>query len=228
MDETTTIDFDDLGTTDLRVGAICASGHGGQLAGEPIHKALEVGNFGGFRVCKSWSVPGCLAVTLHSNRKKDHWPDRFLDQGRRFLYYGDNKTSTDDLHDLRGNGLLRDMFDALHGDRRDLIPPIFVFTSTGRSRDVRFEGMAVPGGTNLTEHDDLVAFWTSSPDGRFLNYRATFTMLPEKTTSASFLASIRASKPDHDVAPPSWVRWREVGWSALDAQPPIPRPWIKA
>ena len=88
--------------------------------------------------------------------------------------------------------------------------------------------MAVPGGTNLTEHDDLVAFWTSSPDGRFLNYRATFTMLPEKTTSASFLASIRASKPDHDVAPPSWVRWREVGWSALDAQPPIPRPWIKA
>jgi hypothetical protein len=55
-----------------------------------------------------------------------------------------------------------------------------------------------------------------------------FTMLPEKTISASFLASIRASKPDHDVAPPSWVRWREVGWSALDAQPPIPRPWIKA
>ena len=48
-----------------------------------------------------------------------------------------------------------------------------------------------PGAMKETtiEFDDLVAFWTSTPEGRFLNYRATFTMLPEKTISASFLAS---------------------------------------
>ena len=226
----TTIDFDDLGTIDLRVGAVCSTGPSNSWGDEPIHHLLPVDNMGGFRSRGERRIPGIEVLALLSNLKSGHWPDAFYDDGRRFLYYGDNEKPDQDLHatNKSGNQILREMFHAVHGERRKNVPPIFVFTKTGRSRDVRFEGMAVPGGTNLTEHDDLVAFWTSSPDGRFLNYRAMFTMLPEKTISASFLASIRASKPDHDVAPPSWLRWREVGWSALDGQPPIPRPWIKA
>jgi hypothetical protein len=230
MEQMTMIEFVDLDTADLRVGAICSTGPSNSWGDEPIHHLLPVDNMGGFRSRGERRVPGVEVLALVSNLKSDHWPDTFRDEGRQLLYYGDNEKPEQDLHatNKSGNQILRDLFHAVHGGRRKEIPPIFVFTKTGQRRDVRFEGMAVPGGRGLTEHDDLVAFWTSTAAGRFLNYRAMFTMLPEKTISASFLASIRASKPDYDVAPPSWVRWREVGWAALDGQPPISRPWMEA
>lgn len=85
------------------------------------------------------------------------------------------------LHETRrfGNELLRRFFDRLHaGDSgRRSIPPIFVFSGTGEWRDVRFLGLAVPGGPDIENFDDLVAVWRSSEGLRFQNYRARFTIL---------------------------------------------------
>ena len=219
--------FEDLSRVDLPVGAVCETGPSNSWGDDPISHILPVDNQGGFRSCGPRRIPGVGVIGLLSDRKKDHWPDHFEDEGRRFIYYGDNKHPDHDLHDTNksGNVLLRDMFHALHTGRFANIPPIFVFLKTGKSRNVFFEGMAVPGAPGLAEHDDLVAFWSDAGEGRFLNYRAAFTMLPEQTVSAAFLASIRQHEINLDVAPPSWVRWRESGLDALRDLPPRLRPW---
>ena len=58
---------------------------------------------------------------------------------------GGNDNPEKYLHDTNkaGNVLLRDMFHAIHSERHNVIPPIFVFTKCGRRRDVFFEGMAL-------------------------------------------------------------------------------------
>ncbi len=222
------IPYDRLRSADLRVGVICRSGEGGGLGGEPVKEVLAVDNLGGFRSRGPRRVPGVLVIALVSDLQHTHWPDGFRDDGRRFIYFGDNDSpAKSDLHKTNkdGNLMLRDMFHALHAGRWTDVPPIFVFTKAGRSRDMRFEGMAVPGAAGVEEDADLVAFWTSTPQGRFLNYRAMFSMIPERTISSSFVASVRGGEPDRDVAPPSWLRWREIGPAALGHVEPIARPW---
>ena len=78
-----------------------------------------------------------------------------------FIYFGDNKRPGRGLHEtLRfGNELLRRFFEHAHSESTDRhkVPPIFVFAKTGEWRDVRFIGLAVPGGADIENYDDLVA-----------------------------------------------------------------------
>ena len=132
-----------------------------------------------------------------------------------FIYFGDNKRPGRGLHEtLRfGNELLRRFFEHAHSELtdRNKIPPIFVFAKTGEWRDVRFIGLAVPGGADIENYDDLVAIWRTSKGLRFQNYRARFTILDVPRISRAWLDSLAAGTKSHALAPAPWMEWREKG-----------------
>ena len=114
------------------------------------------------------------------------------------MYYGDNKSPGHGLHETPkgGNIVLREAFEALHvrPHRRREVPPFFVFSRTGRSRDVRFEGLAAPGASGVTESEDLVAIWKTTGAERFQNYRAVFTILDAPSISRSWVNEVVAGR----------------------------------
>lgn len=220
------VPFADLCESDLVVGTVYLSGSRGSFADDPISKVIGGGNRGGFRYQGRAAVPGLRFVVLFTTFSEREWPDRFEDSGRRFVYYGDNRWCGHDLHNTpkRGNLVLRELFGAVHARRRADVPPIFIFSRWRQSRDVVFEGLAVPGGPGLLEDADLVAFWKTHDGERFLNYRATFTMLGVDRLSRDVL---RATKEGRwtQVAPRAWKDWQERGEAVLWDQPVIDRPW---
>jgi hypothetical protein len=224
--ERPSVPFDHLAESDLVVGSVYRAGTTGSFGDDPISKVIGGGNRGGFRYEGTTAVPGLRFVVLFTTFNEPEWPDRFEDAGRRFIYYGDNRQRGQDLHDTpkRGNLVLRETFGAAHSGRRQEVPPIFVFSRWRQSRDVIFEGLAVPGAPGLTEEADLVAFWKTHDGERFLNYRAGFAMLSIDRVTRDVL---RATKEGRwaDVAPPLWTAWRQHGAAALATQPEIVRTW---
>jgi hypothetical protein len=163
------------------------------------------------------SVIDKLLPLLGSDKplKQETAPDTIDRESGTFIYFGDNKRPGRGLHEtLRfGNVLLRRFFEHAHSEStdRNTIPPIFVFAKTGEWRDVRFIGLAVPGGADIENYDDLVAIWRTSKGLRFQNYRARFTILDVPLVSRAWLDSLAAGTKSHDLAPPPWMEWREKG-----------------
>ncbi|WP_022720421.1 restriction endonuclease, partial [Rhodopseudomonas sp. B29] len=118
-------------------------------------------------------------------------------------------------HETRrfGNELLRRFFERLHAGAfgRRSIPPIFVFSSTGEWRDVRFLGLAIPGGPDIENFDDLVAVWRSSEGLRFQNYRARFTILDAAEIPRFWIDDLINGKDPLDRAPEVWADWVSTG-----------------
>jgi hypothetical protein len=112
-----------------------------------------------------------------------------------------------------GNLILKTVFeDSRSGAAgRSVVPPIFLFASTGVSRDVRFLGLAVPGASDLDASEELVAIWRSIKGERFQNYRARFTVLDAARVSRDWIDSIISGHPDHSLAPHAWQAWRLSG-----------------
>lgn len=213
---TVIVSFDDVPESDLIVGAVYLGDPEGTVAREPISTLCGVGNFGGFRSKGSWSVPGASLVALFTTGAEHDWPDRLDPATGRFDYFGDNRSPRsveDSLEGRKGNRLLRQTFDCLAAGRRDRIPPFFVFRSANDhgSRAVEFLGLAVPGGPGGPAIDDLVAIWSSGSEGRFINYRATFTVLDLPVVQRAWIVELGQHLRDGAAAPSEWRSWVTSG-----------------
>lgn len=183
------IKFEGLNTSNLIPKAIYKGGTNGNAGDEPLIKLFKMEGFkkgigasGGFRKTSKESngkvKQGTIAfVVLVDTGKKKNWPNYFDEDTGIFTYYGDNETIGKDLRDTKnsGNELLEDIFKKSYSgfDDRNRIPPVFIFKSTGKGRDTKFIGLAVPGvkGMDIEEALELRNF-----DG-YDNYVAKFTVL---------------------------------------------------
>ena len=193
------------------------------LSAEVLSKLLGVKNQGGFRYLGETGAP--KMVVLFTSGEDLYWRDELDNSLGVFLYYGDNKTPGNDLHqtNLHGNEILRDMFARATSDDlsiRKEIPPVFVFKKSKitSNRDVKFLGLAVPGIHGKPQKDWLTAVWGSSKGGdRFQNYKAFFTILdttsgceqePGAAINLAWLNDIEAGKAyESGFAPKEWKRY---------------------
>lgn len=204
----------DLSTTDLIVDALYQGGRGGNAGDDPFPKLLGMSNQGGFRYRGDLRTKLDMVVLTSSLADPD-WPDGLDRESGVFTYFGDNKEPGRGLHDTgrRGNELLRKVFeDAQGGPKgRQRVPPIFIFSRSGAWRDVTFLGLVVPGASELTLAEDLVALWRTKSGKRFQNYRARFTVLDAPVVSRGWINSVISGKPLDEMAPAAWRRWVATG-----------------
>jgi hypothetical protein len=208
------VPFAELRTTDLHVDAIYQSGRRGNAGDDPVAALLGVGNQGGFRY--RGKIVGKLdVVVLTSSQSDPDWPDTLDRETGVFTYYGDNKKPGRALHETarKGNVLLRRLFEDAHGgeEGRRRVPPIFVFARASGWRDMVFLGLAVPGASDLSLAEDLVAIWRSADNLRFQNYRARFTILDASLIKRAWIESVLSGQPDATLAPSAWQTWVKTG-----------------
>ena len=205
------IPFDQLPIADLQIDATYQGKRNGNAGDDPLHHLLGVSNQGGFRILGSREHPQLVVLT--TSMSDPEWPDDLNHETGVFIYYGDNKKPGRELHNTPryGNLLLRNMFDAFHTGRRDLVPPVLIFASTGRYRGMIFKGLAVPGLASSSLLDDLVAVWKITGGQRFQNYQAKFTVLDVPRLSRQWLDALRATGDSLTDAPVGWREWRTVG-----------------
>jgi|TARA_Y100000310_G_C20601928_1_gene773492 hypothetical protein len=207
------ISFNKLKTTDLHVDAVYCQGKDKNVRAEPISKLVGCGNSGGFRFLGSVIKNTVDLCVLYSSLDDPDWPDELIIEVGRFIYYGDNKSPGTGLHDTprKGNLFLRQVFDALHTDERNKIPPILVFTKAGHNRDVQFRGLAVPGAPGMSSNDDLLAIWKIKEGARFQNYKAVFSVLNEPSLSRGWINDVKDGNPLSPRCPAKWREWVEAG-----------------
>jgi hypothetical protein len=206
-----TFQFSKLDSCDLIVGAVYESGSHGTLAEEPLDRLLHCGNMGGFRIRGSISADACRLAALFTTFEDPNWPDTLDIQIGHLVYFGDNKTPGRALHETPkgGNELLRRSFEHIHvtPQHRERVPPFFIFSKAGRNRDVRFHGLAVPGGGDVSEAEDLVAIWKTVGASRFQNYRAVFTVLDARRIERAWIDELLEGRSLEAHAPEAWRDW---------------------
>ena len=169
---------------------------------------------GGFR----YSVEGdnIKVSVLYTSQEEHDWPDLIDHSKGQFIYYGDNRHPGHDIHDKKGNRVLKAFFDSLHSANfpRSNTPPIFVFQkypTVNSARSVQFKGLVVPGYKGVAATDDLVAVWKSSKGQRFQNYRAIFTFLNISRIPRSFINSLSEANSDFDENLQPFFGWKDTG-----------------
>lgn len=202
---------EDLGRVDLIVDAVYA-GYRTDRGGiaDPLVPLVGVSRQGGFRYRGTKENPTLLVLT--SNLAEPEWPDQLDETTGTFIYYGDNRHPGRLIHETPrfGNQLLSQIFDWTHLGKRQLVPPILIFTTEAIGRAFRFRGLAVPGSPALAATEDLVALWKTTEGQRFQNYKATFTILDEAVIPRSWVhAAGRGEAPA--LAPESWRAWLATG-----------------
>lgn len=180
------IDFNKLNKSDLIKDCICKGGDANNLSSEPISKILPVGNQSGIRFAGTSEQPSL--VVLYSTFSDIDWPD--LINGDLVTYYGDNKEPGREIHETLGNRLFRGIFNNLHLNRKNEVPPIFLFSKGSTGFDRIFKGLLVPGSTNHLETEDLIAIWKTQNNQRFQNYKAIFTLLPVQIITRKWINDI--------------------------------------
>jgi hypothetical protein len=210
--------FDQLKSADLFVDALYKGGTNGNAGDDPISKLVGCGNQGGFRFIGSAEKPNlCI---LYSDMSQPDWPDEIDDEFGLFTYYGDNRRPGHELHytKRKGNLILKTIFNSLHIDKRDQIPPILIFAKGVEGRDVVFKGLVVPGASGVNQTEDLIAVWKISRGQRFQNYKATFTILDVQCVQREWISDIHSEKVLSNNAPRVWLDWRNGGlYQALTA-----------
>jgi hypothetical protein len=217
-----TILFSDLSNADLGIEAVYKGGTKGNVADDPLGKLLPVGNQGGFRYAGSPKTDDLRLVVLYTSGSDRDWPDNLDRESGLFTYFGDNREPGEELHvtSRGGNAILRTAFERLHGDAaaRSKVPPFLIFDRASRTtgRDVRFLGLAVPGGPEVRSVDDLVAVWRTTAGERFQNYRAIFTILDVPVLSRVWLDAVIAGHPLGTSCPKPYRDWvEEKSYKAL-------------
>ena len=204
---------DELNDADLVVDAVYEGGRSGNAGDDPLHPLIGVSIQGGFRYLGTLEVPHLIVLT--SSFTDPDWPDNLDRETGILTYYGDNKRPGRALHDTprNGNQLLRNMFNALHANphRRIEVPPILVFGNAGSFRDMIFLGLAVPGASELTAMEDLVAIWKIAGGQRFQNYRASLTILDVACISRAWLDEIKNGESLSEDCPAAWKDWVKNG-----------------
>ena len=205
--------FSSLSHADLVVDATYEGGRSGNAGDDPFPRLLRLSNQGGFRY--RGSLAALKLVVLTSSMNDPDWPDTLDAETGTLTYYGDNKHPGRGLHETprHGNEILRNIFASAHVGRegRLLVPPVFVFANTGTWRDVRFLGLAVPGGTSLTAAESLVAIWRTARGRRFQNYRARFSILNVPVVSRDWLDDAGAGRLHTPNTPSAWTKWVHIG-----------------
>ncbi len=213
-----------LSTAPLVVDLRYEGGIAGNTGDDPLGKLLKVGNQGGFRYLGSPVSRTLKYLVLYTNLSDPDWPDLLDEATGEFHYYGDNKKPGHGLHETQrhGNAILRDAFAALHEGRREAIPPVFIFTKSGKGRDVIFRGLAVPGSISLNPTEDLIAIWKSKDRERFQNYKAVFTILDVAEVSRAWIHDLEAGNKRTPNAPEVYRKWLDTGKvTPLQAEPTI-------
>ena len=205
--------FSNLSRADLVVDATYEGGRSGNAGDDPFPQLLGLSNQGGFRY--RGSLAALKFVALTSSMNDPDWPDTLDAETGTLTYFGDNKHPGRGLHDTPryGNEILRNIFESAQAGRKGrlLVPPVFVFANTGTWRDVRFLGLAVPGGTSLTAAESLVAIWRTARGRRFQNYRARFSILNVPVVSRDWIHDIDAGRPHTLNTPSAWTQWVHTG-----------------
>ena len=204
------VPFSELGTADLVRGTVYGGGRAGNQADDPLHPLLGVGNAGGFRPLGSPTDKTVRFTAIYASGAHSEWPDRFDEHGN-FIYYGDQRTAGKPLLETprMGNVLLDDLFRwASSSTERHRVPPVFLFTKSGRGRDSRFEGLLVPGGRDIPQTDQLMVTSLHTADGILNNYRATFTQLGSHIVRRAWIESLKAGRSDESSAPSEWTYWQ--------------------
>jgi hypothetical protein len=200
-----------LRDADLHIDAIYEGGRRGNASDDPLHTLMGVSNSGGFRYLGRLEELKLLVLT--SSLTEPDWPDSLDTETGLFTYYGDNRKPGRELHHTPrfGNEILRKIFEAAPMERgaRKSIAPIFLFSSTGSWRDVRFLGLAVPGASNASE--DLIAIWKTISGKRFQNYRARFTVLDVAVISRAWINDLIDGVSTSRHAPAAWQKWIDGG-----------------
>ncbi|MBU1318483.1 MAG: restriction endonuclease [candidate division Zixibacteria bacterium] len=181
---------------------------------DPMPKLIQgVGNQGGFRYLGNLNTPRLIVLTSSFN--DPDWPDNLDRETGILTYYGDNKRPGRALHETPRNGnlLVKSMFNAIHATphQRAQVAPILVFANAGTFRDMVFLGLAVPGASELTAMDDLVAIWKIANGQRFQNYKASLTILNVPCVSRDWLNDIKMGKPLSENCPDPYRHWIQKG-----------------
>jgi hypothetical protein len=203
----------ELPSADLTIDAVYEGGRSGNAGDDPLNPLIGVSNQDGFRYLGTRERPHLIVLT--SSFDDSDWPDRVDRETGVAVYFGDNKRPGRALHDTprSGNHLLRLIFEAVHRrpPRRSEVPPILLFGNAGQYRDMVFLGLLVPGASQLSGLEDLVAVWKMADQQRFQNYRATFTVLDVPVVTRKWLEDIKEGKPFSANAPAAWREWVEAG-----------------
>lgn len=201
------------GTKSLLVDQIYRGSRKGHSGDDPLPSLVGVDSQGGFRHIGAKSAPRLIVLT--SSSRDPDWPDDIDRENGIYTYYGDNKKPGRELHETgrKGNLMLRDMFEKLHGSKveRLKVPPVLIFSSTGEWRDMQFLGLAVPGGENFNSNSDLVAVWRQREGKRFQNYQAKFTILDVAEIPMDWLEDVKNGNPLSASCPAVWRTWAETG-----------------
>lgn len=197
------IDFNKLNKSDLVKDCICKGGDVNNLSSEPISKILPVGNQSGIRFAGTSEQPSL--VVLYSTFSDIDWPD--LINRDLLTYYGDNKEPGREIHETLGNKLFRGIFNNLHLNRKNEVPPIFLFSKGVTGFDRIFKGLLVPGSSNHLETEDLIAIWKTKNNQRFQNYKAIFTLLPVLTITREWIDDIISGNKLSQNSPEEWRKW---------------------
>ena len=219
----TIINFVDLSISDLSVDVICEGGPQKNIGADPISKILPVGNSGGFRPVKINSnkkLPN--QIVLYSEGYHPDWPDYFDNTTGIYRYYGDNR-KPGPIDGKSGNKVLEKVFDLLSKNKRDQIPPFFLFVKNpiNTNRDVRFLGIAVPGGKNISSTKALLSVWRESSAGRFQNYESLFTVLDINPIPRKWINDIiNGNALNSRFCPNVWKQWIKNGTYAPLIVPP--------
>lgn len=195
--------FNKLNKSDLIKDCICKGGDANNLSSEPISKILPIGNQSGIRFAGTSEQPSL--VVLYSTFSDIDWPD--LINGDLVTYYGDNKEPGREIHETLGNRLFRGIFNNLHLNRKNEVPPIFLFSKGTMGFDRIFKGLLVPGSPNHLETEDLIAIWKTKNDQRFQNYKAIFTLLPVQIITRKWINDIVSGNKLSQNSPKEWRKW---------------------
>jgi len=208
-----TFEQTELRDADLIVDAYYKGGRNANMRDDPLGPLVGVGNQGGFRHLGKRQFPHLIVIT--TSMSEPDWPDHLDSETGTLTYFGDNRLPGRELHDTPrwGNRMLSDLFSAAHGSDTDRqkVPPVLVFRSTGVYRDVRFLGLAVPGGLGIPSTQDIVATWHHVSGHRFQNYKAIFTILDAPSVSRDWIVDIQRGNLLTSNAPDAWTSWRMTG-----------------
>ena len=214
---TNRVRFRDIKGSNLLVDTVYEGGSEKNLSSEVLSKLLNVGNSGGFRKCMKVidgkKTKELAYVCIYSSGEELEWRDELDRTLGRFVYWGDNRKAGNPLTKtkLGGNEFLQDIYAKLALGLRRQIAPVFVFQKYC-GRDMMFCGLAVPGDRRLNPQDALVSVWAQNNDGRYQNYKATFTVLDISNIDRRWLDDLESGLGYQSLyAPKAWKEWVDKG-----------------
>lgn len=214
MEKILRIPFAEIDTADLLVDAVYEGGTAKNLGSEVLSKVMHVGNSGGFRKCMKLGENGKKAkdvayVCIYTTGEEIEWRDEIDRTLGRFTYWGDNRKAGNPMIKTKfgGNSFLQNIFAKLAAGQRKQIAPAFIFQKYC-GRDVVFCGLAVPGDRRMNPQDALVSVWAQNKEGRYQNYKSTFTILDIPKIDRQWLVDLENDRGyESQYAPKAWLCW---------------------